>query len=55
VTVQWAYGVLRVGLEAAGLVLPDADLKIGATGATEVYHGLELVTGNIRHSVGSTG
>lgn len=40
------YGQVRAGLEQAGAVLPDADLQIAATA---IYHGLELVTGNLRH------
>jgi predicted nucleic acid-binding protein len=40
------FGEIRAELEAKGLVLPDADLQIGATA---VHHGLELVTGNVRH------
>jgi predicted nucleic acid-binding protein len=37
---------LRSTLEAAGTRLDDADLQIGATA---LHHGLELVTGNLRH------
>ena len=40
------YGLLRARLEASGKMLEDADLMIAATA---VYHGLELVTGNVRH------
>ncbi len=40
------FGELRAGLEARGAVLPDADLQIAATA---LYHGLMLVTGNVRH------
>ena len=40
------FGEIRAELEARGLVLPDADLQIAATA---IYHGLELVTGNVRH------
>jgi len=40
------FGRVRAKLEEEGRVLPDADLQIAATAA---YHGLELVTGNIRH------
>jgi tRNA(fMet)-specific endonuclease VapC len=40
------FGRLRAALEAAGTRLDDADLQIAATA---VYHGLELVTGNVRH------
>jgi hypothetical protein len=41
-----AFGRLRSTLEAAGTRLDDADLQIGATA---LHHGLELVTGNLRH------
>ena len=40
------FGRIRAELEAAGCRLEDADLQIAATA---VYHGLELVTGNVRH------
>lgn len=40
------YGRVRARLEKAGTVLPDADLQIAATA---LYHGLELVTGNLSH------
>jgi predicted nucleic acid-binding protein len=40
------FGRIRAALEAAGTRLDDADLQIAATA---IYHGLELVTGNIRH------
>jgi tRNA(fMet)-specific endonuclease VapC len=40
------YGSMRAGLEAQGQRLADADLQIAATA---VHHGLELVTGNLRH------
>lgn len=40
------FGRIRAELEAAGTRLDDADLQIGATA---LHHGLELVTGNIRH------
>lgn len=39
-------GKIRVRLEAAGTLLPDADLQIAATA---LIHRLELVTGNLRH------
>jgi predicted nucleic acid-binding protein len=39
-------GALAARLERTGRVLPDADVQIAATA---LYHGLELVTGNIRH------
>jgi predicted nucleic acid-binding protein len=41
-----ACGHLQAELEKRGMPLHDADLQIGATAVT---HGLELVTGNIRH------
>lgn len=40
------FGLTRARLEAAGSVLPDADLQIAATA---IHHGLELVTGNVKH------
>ena len=40
------FGQLRARLEQAGEILPDADLQIAATA---LRHGLELVTGNVRH------
>jgi predicted nucleic acid-binding protein len=40
------FGKIRAFLEKAGAVLPDADLQIAATA---LGHGLELVTGNLRH------
>jgi tRNA(fMet)-specific endonuclease VapC len=40
------YGRIRARLEEKGAILPDADLQIAATA---LYHGLELVTGNLRH------
>lgn len=40
------YGRIRARLEKAGTILPDADLQIAATA---LYHGLELVTGNLSH------
>ena len=41
-----AYGEIQAGLLASGRGLEDADLQIGATA---LCHGLELVTGNLRH------
>lgn len=41
-----AFGRLRAELEQAGKRLDDADLQIAATA---LHHGLELVTGNVRH------
>ncbi len=40
------YGRIRSLLEQKGMPLPDADLQIAATAR---YHGLVLVTGNLRH------
>ena len=46
VEVARIYGALQAQLEGAGRGLADADLQIAATA---VHHGLELVTGNLRH------
>lgn len=46
VAVARVYGGIRAQLEERGEVLADADLQIAATA---LYHGLELVTGNLRH------
>ena len=40
------FGQIRAHLERTGQVLPDADLQIAATA---LYHGLQLITGNLRH------
>lgn len=40
------FGQIRAALEEAGTRIDDADLQIAATA---LYHGLELVTGNVRH------
>ena len=40
------FGQLRSQLEIIGRVIEDSDLQIAATA---VHHGLELVTGNIKH------
>jgi predicted nucleic acid-binding protein len=40
------FGQIRAQLEEAGNILPDADIQIAATA---IYHGLELVSGNLRH------
>ena len=40
------FGALAAGLARRGQGLPDADLQIAATA---LYHGLELVTGNLKH------
>lgn len=46
VAIAKVYGRIRARLEKAGTTLPDADLQIAATA---LYHGLELVTGNLSH------
>lgn len=46
VAVARVFGRVRAHLEATGRTLPDADVQIAATA---LYHGLELVTGNLRH------
>ena len=40
------FGRIRAHLEEKGIILPDSDLQIAATA---LGHGLELVTGNLRH------
>ncbi|MGD2024106.1 MAG: hypothetical protein PVI18_13085 [Desulfobacterales bacterium] len=40
------FGQIRAALEEAGNIIPDADLQIAGTA---IYHGLELVSGNLRH------
>lgn len=40
------FGEARGHLEEIGTILPDADIQIAATA---IYHGLELITGNLRH------
>jgi predicted nucleic acid-binding protein len=40
------FGHVAAHLEESGKTLPDADLQIAATA---LYHGLELVTENLRH------
>ncbi len=40
------FGEISARLRRAGTPLEDADLQIAATA---IHHGLELVTGNIRH------
>lgn len=40
------FGRIRSVLYAVGMPLEDADLQIAATA---LYHGLELVTGNLKH------
>ena len=46
VDVAREFGRLRASLEERGELLPDADIQIAAT---SIYHGLTLVTGNLRH------
>jgi predicted nucleic acid-binding protein len=46
VAVARVYGELEAMLMRSGRRLADADIQIAATA---VYHGLELVTGNLRH------
>ncbi len=40
------FGEIQAGLSREGRMLADADLQIAATA---IHHGLELVTGNVRH------
>jgi predicted nucleic acid-binding protein len=46
VAIARVFGDISARLETAGTMLADADLQIAATA---LYHGLELVTGNLRH------
>lgn len=46
VEIARVYGAVQARLEDAGRTLADADLQIAATA---IHHGLELVTGNLRH------
>ena len=46
VAIARVYGQIRAVLEGKGPRLADADLQIAATA---LYHGLELVTGNLKH------
>ena len=46
VAVAKTFGRIRAELYSAGKPLEDADLQIAATA---LYHGLTLVTGNLRH------
>ncbi len=46
VAVARHFGRIRAALESRGQILADADLQIAATA---IEHGLELVTGNLRH------
>lgn len=40
------FGEVHAGLARGGRILADADVQIAATA---LYHGLELVTGHVRH------
>jgi tRNA(fMet)-specific endonuclease VapC len=40
------FGRIRAHLEEKGTILPDVDIQIAATA---LGHGLQLVTGNLRH------
>jgi predicted nucleic acid-binding protein len=44
--VACVYGKIHATLTTNGQILEDADLQIAATA---IYHGLELVTGNVQH------
>ncbi len=46
VAVSRVFGEIQAGLAREGRGLADADLQIAATA---IHHGLELVTGNVRH------
>jgi tRNA(fMet)-specific endonuclease VapC len=46
VAVARVYGQIEATLKRGGRPLADADLQIAATA---LHHGLELVTGNVRH------
>lgn len=46
VAVARIYGQIQAGLARAGNTIADADLQIAATA---IHHGLEVVTGNLRH------
>jgi tRNA(fMet)-specific endonuclease VapC len=46
VAIARIYGRIQAALAGAGKPLADADLQIAATA---LHHGLELVTGNLRH------
>lgn len=46
VAIARIFGQISADLAGAGKPLMDADLQIGATA---LHHGLELVTGNLRH------
>jgi predicted nucleic acid-binding protein len=46
VAIARIYGQIQAGLARAGSTVADADLQIAATA---IHHGLEVVTGNLRH------
>jgi predicted nucleic acid-binding protein len=46
VAVARVYGAIQADLASSGRGLADADLQIAATA---IHHGLQLVTGNVRH------
>ena len=46
VAVARVFGEIHAGLAGGGRGLADADLQIAATA---LHHGLEMVTGNVRH------
>ncbi len=46
VAVARVFGEIQAGLAREGRGLADADLQIAATA---IHHGLDLVTGNVRH------
>jgi predicted nucleic acid-binding protein len=46
VAIARVYGEIEAALGSRGQPLADADLQIAATA---IYHGLELVSGNVRH------
>jgi predicted nucleic acid-binding protein len=46
VAVARVYGAIEAALAGEGRGLADADLQIAATA---IHHGLDLVTGNVRH------
>ncbi len=46
VQISKVYSQVIAGLMAKGRIIEDADLQIGATA---LLHGLEVVTGNVRH------
>ncbi len=46
IAIAKVFGQIQAQLEEDGDILADADVQIAATA---IYHGLELVTGNIRH------